>query len=116
MSTVKRPTDVWVGAKPYIIEYNHDKLMIHCGEKQKDLLGMSNHMFQTILIDDAMAEQTIRDTVWHEIMHCIWWDAHMNNLEMNQEDIVGLLTPRIISMMRVNPDVMAYMLYSSDEE
>lgn len=106
----ERPSEVWVGAKRYSIEYDHDKLMIHCGENRKDLLGVSNHQHQRILIDDASAEQTIRDTLWHEILHCIWWDAHMNDLEMNQEDIIGLLTPRTILMMRVNPDVMSYVL------
>jgi len=115
MSTVKRPTQVWVGATPYSIEYNHDKLMQKCGEERKSLLGVSNHHNLTILIDDGVAEQVVRDTLWHEITHCLWSDAGMKDLDMNEEDIVGLLTPRLVSMMRVNPDVMAYMLWSTDD-
>ena len=113
MSTAKRPTQVWVGARPYSIEYDHDKIIIKYGGER--LLGVSNHHNLTILIDDDVAEQTIRDTLWHEIMHCIWSDAGMKDLTMTEEDMVGLVTPRLVSMMRVNPDVMAYMLWSTDD-
>jgi hypothetical protein len=116
MSTVKRPDMVWVGAKLYTIEYDHDKMMIKCGEERKALLGVTHHHNLTILIDDGCAEQVIRDTLWHEIMHCIWTDTGMYDLTMNEEDIIGLITPRLVSMMRVNPDVMSYMLRSTDNE
>jgi hypothetical protein len=116
MSKVKRPTEVWVGAHLYTIEYDHDKMMIKCGEERKALLGVSHHHNLSILIDDGVAEQVIRDTLWHEIMHCIWINAGMQDLNMNEEDIIGLVTPRLVSMMRVNPDVMSYMLYSIDNE
>ncbi|KKL69757.1 hypothetical protein LCGC14_2111710 [marine sediment metagenome] len=116
MSTVKRPSLVWIGARPYTIEYSHDKIMIKCGEERKALLGTSNHHNLTVLIDDGVAEQTIRDTLWHEIMHLVWYDAGTGDMSMNEEEIVGTLTPRLVSMMRVNPEVMTYMLRSTDAQ
>ena len=115
MSTVKRPTQVWIGAHLYSIEYDHEKMMVKCGAERKSLLGVSNHHDLFILVDDDVAEQVIRDVLWHEIMHCIWAECGMQDLDMSEEDIIGLMTPRLVSMMRVNPDVMAYMLWSTDD-
>lgn len=114
-SVIERPSQVWIGAHLYSIDYDHDEMMRHCGERHKDLLGVSNHHNLYILIDDGVAEQLIRDVLWHEIMHCIWAESGTNELSnMSEEEIVSVLTPRIVSMMRVNPDVMSYMLYSTD--
>ncbi len=117
MSKAERPTQVWVGATPYSISYDHDELMKFNGEKQRSFLGVSNHHNLFIIIDGNAAEQVIRDTLMHEIMHCLFTEAGLAPMigQLDEEELCSTLSPRLVSMLRVNPEVSAYLLRSTDD-
>lgn len=113
---MKRPDLIWVGALPYTVAYDHDAIRITAADIRKDIVGHSQHHTLQITVNDDVAEQVIRDTLLHEVLHCIWNDAGMAGLEMTEEEIIGCLTPRLVSVLRVNPELIAYLVYSSDDQ
>ncbi len=112
---MKRPELVWVGAKPYTVTYSNEKIRLKSADRQKGLLGNTDHCSLEIIIDDAPVEQVIRDTLLHEVLHCIWEDAGIRDMEMTEEDIVGCVSPRLVSVLRVNPELVEYLVASTDE-
>lgn len=113
---MKRPDLIWVGALPYAVTYDHDAIRIAAANMQKDIVGHSQHHTLQITVDNDVAEQVIRDTLLHEVLHCIWNDAGMVALEMTEEGIISCLTPRLVSVLRVNPELVAYLVCSSDNQ
>lgn len=112
-----RPTLVWIGAKPFLIEYDKAVLDGHNGRDRKDRMGRTDMRDLEITIDHTLAEQVIRDTLLHECLHAVWIDAGLDEMEnLTEEQIINTIAPRLVSMMRVNPELMEYMLYSTDEE
>lgn len=112
---MRRPDLVWVGAKRYTVTYSNDAIRLKSADHQKDLLGNTNHHSLEIIIDDAPAEQVIRDTLLHEVLHCLWEDAGIREMELTEEELVGSLTPRLMSVLRVNPGLREYLEASSDD-
>jgi len=101
---MKRPKRVRVG--------NHDFDYLYGTIEADDryVYGRMNPRHTQILIDDSNAESQIRDTVLHETLHAIWSDApHILDSE-TEEQVVRALTPGLLSVMRENPKLVAYLL------
>ncbi|KKL51030.1 hypothetical protein LCGC14_2299560 [marine sediment metagenome] len=113
---VERPAQIWIGAKPFSVIYDKDVLDRHNGRDRQDRIGRTDTRGLEITIDPTLAEQIIRDTLLHECLHAVWIDAGLDEMEsLTEEQIVNTLTPRLVSMMRVNPELMDYMLRESGD-
>lgn len=110
-----RPSLIWVGALPYTVTYSHEKIMLKSAERNLSLLGNTDNHSLEIIVDDDPQEQVIRDTLLHEVMHCIWNESGIGDLEMTEENIVGCITPRLVSVLRINPELVAYLTFTTDE-
>jgi len=61
-------------------------------------------------------EQILRETLWHEILHAIWWHMGLRDnpvrtedYEANEEEIILRLSHGIVTVQQDNPKVMAYL-------
>lgn len=65
-----------------------------------------------ILLDPDSAPMVQWETLFHESLHAIWSQTHLESKLSNaeQEEIIYTLTPRIISLLRDNPRLVAGIL------
>lgn len=114
---MNRPTEVWVGAKLYSVLFDKAKLDGYNGRDRKDRVGYMSQRNLEIIIDDSMAEQMVRETLLHEVLHAVWSDAGLDEMEgLTEEQIISTLTPRFMLVLRANPQMSAYLLYRTPED
>lgn len=110
----KLPAAIIVG--PYRYEVTADELARLRVEhaEQKVLSGHSDHDALRINVDTgpAVAADTSRDTVLHEVLHAI---AFLSGLSSDwgtqrEEEIVRRLSPLLLDVLRRNPALVAYLL------
>jgi len=107
-----RPTQVWVGPFPYRVEYNDAAIDNICVREQKDVIGHTDHRAITITIRESMSEQQIRDTLLHEILHCIFGVSGLyERKEPTEEEIVSSIAPTLVWALRVNRELVEYLTY-----
>lgn len=65
-------------------------------------------------------EQMLRETLWHEILHTLWWHmglrdspVHRDTNEETEEEIILRISHGIITVQQENPAVMAWLADSS---
>jgi len=110
MTDRSRPTEIWVGAKPYQVVYDKAAMDAESVKREHRLLGLSQHTNLRIIINNEVPEQILRDTLIHEMLHCLWIDAGMDELEsLTEEQIISCLAPRLVSVLRVNPELLKYV-------
>ncbi len=113
----KRPTLIWVGAKPYEVVYDHDALALIGQQRGQRLLGFTTSHDLIITLDHTVKEPIIRDTLAHEILHGLWLDAGLNEFhDATEEQIVNALAPRLVLLLRSNPDFVDYLTFSLEAE
>lgn len=59
-------------------------------------------------------EQTLRETLWHEILHAIFWhmgfrDSPVPTTGDQEEEIIVRISHAILTVQQDNPEVMAYL-------
>jgi hypothetical protein len=121
-----RPTSVKVGIYEYVVLWIDDKEWRGMDDTDNGHIGDHHGPSARIrirLVPDCH-EQTFRETLWHEIMHAVWYQTDMNGNpvsvevvgEVDQEEtIIARSSYLFLQVLQDNPDVMAYlsaMLYS----
>lgn len=70
---------------------------------------------QQILLDPDQKEDMMADTLLHEILHAIYYTSALKEIELrdlNEEQLVGILTPILLDTLRRNPEVVNYLMNS----
>lgn len=96
---------------PYRIEvkYDHDA-MVAASANGAYLADTS-----TILLQDVCSRDVERDTVLHELLHAVWkmsvlhLDYPDDEQDSKGEAIIQTLAPRILELLRRNPDLVRYL-------
>jgi hypothetical protein len=114
-----RPTSVRIGHIDFAIRWISDEDWTTPNGQDPSLQGI---FYRTdgrinIRVQKDVHEQTLRETLWHEIMHGCWWWMGMTDLPVapgkdaddQEEDTVLRLTHASLLVMQENPEVMAYL-------
>lgn len=116
-----RPVSVKVGLLEYSIRWIDDKVWRGMNTTSNVNIGEHQGPQGTIEIRlvPLVLEDTLREVLWHEIMHAVWYVCNFNDKPSPvEEDAQGNdQEERIISgtsfmfaqVIRDNPDVMAYL-------
>jgi|ERR1700754_1851310 len=113
-----RPTSVKIGHLEFSVHWISDAEWTTPNGQDPGLQGI---FLQTagrinIRVQSDVHEQTLRETLWHEIMHGCWWFMGLTNTpvdptkgEEHEEDLVMRITHCSFMVLQDNPDVMAYL-------
>ena len=103
------PEDVWIGAQRYKVvvdDLSKRGLLGHC-DADNNLMELSNQQ----------SLQRLRESMLHEVLHASMTEAGFsdgpNPIEVSQEELVARLTPVILYWLRVNPELMVFLLSHS---
>lgn len=67
----------------------------------KGALGLTDASQRTIILDLNQAEESLKDVLWHEVLHaCINMGPAWNLDERLEESLVRQLTPAILGVLR----------------
>jgi hypothetical protein len=110
----KRPTKVLVGGLVYRVKYDEASLKAAKARELEDLNGHCANDQLLITVDGSMAEPNVREILLHEILHACHWAAGAPLTLMKEDDpeegLVRVLSPRLMGVLRNNPDVLEYLL------
>lgn len=113
---MQRPDSVWIG--PFLIKIIWDSGLLAKDAQESgmpSLAGISDGSNLYIILDERLPEPKARDTLLHEIMHIMWYQAAIRNVENPTEEfIIDTMSLFLLTMMRNNPDVVAYLVGSND--
>lgn len=102
------PTGIKVGAQHLTVKTEQAEEMERDG-----IDGRYRGSIALIQIRGDRPIQAIRDTLLHECLHAILFiDGICSALGLNhdkEEKLVGLLTPRLLALLRDNPQLVAYL-------
>lgn len=118
MTVVKPPTRLRVGAHVYSVHW--DEVSWSRLREREDglgaLMGRAAHHTSEIFIKPDLSPSQKRDTLLHEVMHCIisvGVGVHMANIKDVsdlEEYVVSSTTPWLLAVLRDNPPILAYLL------
>lgn len=108
------PAVVVVGPYRYTVDTDElARLRIEHAEARQ-LSGRTDHDLLRIYVDttEAAAIDTRRDTLCHEVLHCLAFLAGLSAEwgSEKEEAAVRRLSPLLLDALRRNPDLVAYLL------
>lgn len=116
-----RPDHVWIGPHKFSIQYGQQYFLDLVRAGASDRFGESNMASMTILVSDARAFTGMQETLIHEILHCLIWQAGIDvpeNPEANgherEEKLVGQLSGILLDCLKRNPHVFAWLRMEDD--
>lgn len=99
-----RPTQLVVGPLVYSIDYELQE-----GEK----FGEADHIAATISVRSDLSEYMIKETLMHELLHCIWFICGVSEVKKKKEEtVVSLLSPWVLMAMSdpINREFVEYVI------
>src|SRR5687767_1510677 len=82
----KRPDHVWIGPHKFTIYYDQQYFLDLVRAGASDRFGESNMASMQILVSDARAFTGMQETLLHEILHCLVWQAGITIPENPEAD------------------------------
>ena len=77
-----------------------------------ELLGRSEHGNEVIKICSDQSEDSLADTLLHEILHCIWYTSAIGYAldgEQTEEFVVSVLSSALMAVFYDNPWLYPYL-------
>lgn len=113
----KLPQSIIVGPHKYVVITDVTEVLRKNKELNCTLMGHVDIGRCEIFIDQEFAATTQRDTLLHEVLHCI---ADSTNLAGDwgterEEEVIRRLTPILLDTLRRNPDLVKCLLAESQE-
>lgn len=106
----KPPTEVLLG--PYTIPVKFDLDAMTAASANGAYMGD----LSTVMMAPNNSDDVTRDTLLHELLHAIWNQTVLvkkyNDADADSEGelIIAELAPRILELLRRNPDLVRYLL------
>jgi hypothetical protein len=97
---IKRPVSIQVGAHPYRIRWR----------PMDGLYGQTSPSACVIEVDPSNAPSQVRDTLLHEALHAVVADTRTRLDRDDEEQLVRVLTPGLLALIRNNPHLVAFLL------
>ena len=113
MSALSRPSQIQVGSLSFEINWSKDAINRLIVEANKpDAWGYVDYNTLLIHIDGEQPVQRQRNTLMHEVLHCIWHETGLDDVEeATEEYLIGSLTGRLVGVLRDNPELVAYLTH-----
>lgn len=100
---MKRPSSVKIGAYDITIEY------IQGLDVESNLHGDFNYRKMKIRINGDDHPQVQYVTLWHELLHAIYWERSLTPTE--EEDTVDRLSTGLAMVFKDNPVLAKYLCH-----
>lgn len=106
MTTSSKPDKIIISSLEWSIEWN--------AKLKSDTLGLCDAALYTIKISNALeAEDAIRSTLLHEIMHAIYFTygfrPSQKDSHDHEEEVVAFLSSALFDTLLRNPAVLSYI-------
>jgi hypothetical protein len=107
------PARIKVGPYSYVVMQDAAKLQAWEREKKGAYSGYSDHQALEIVIgpDDALPVR--RETLWHEVKHCVV-NLFGEYGKLDDETYIRRTAPMELAALRDNPDLMAFLTAEDD--
>lgn len=102
------PRTIKVGPYVYTVSTDESSLRRLEHEMKEAHAGHTSHHNLSIQIDPNHIAGYQRDTLWHEVLHCVAGVVNLQT-ELNEEAIIGSLSGMTLAVLRDNPDLVAYL-------
>lgn len=103
---------------PKVLYVNHLKIPINIVSTQESrksgYWGLFDAKSATISLAPDLAEDIKVEIIWHELLHSLFYayrleDRDRSNKNFSEESVCHVLAGGIVSVMRQNPDLVAWM-------
>jgi hypothetical protein len=102
------PKSVKVGPFVYSIGTDVSKIRGVEHEKQMACAAYTDRHMLEIHIDSSHALGAQRDSLWHEIKHCVCYVVNYSG-KLTEESMIETTTGMELAVLRDNPDVVAFL-------
>lgn len=105
------PTSVRVGPYRYTVKVDADRIKELEKESDTDLYGITTHGLLEIVLQPAVADMVLRETLLHEVLHAVLFNTGLADrmTDKAEEHLVRALSPALFSLLRDNPDLVQYL-------
>lgn len=122
---VPYPSEVKIGAKHYQIHWSaEDWVDRPAEERAESCWGVTNHIKLGIWINPELHPTNRRETLLHEILHCLHANAggdvltqtleHMSSAKEAEEFLVSRIEAGLFAVLQDNPAVLAFIVIGAD--
>ncbi len=115
-----RPDHVWIGPHRFEIIYDAAALGLQTmDDHQSPAWGHLSWANGRIVLDPRRPESGIRASLLHEVVHGAWQLVGLPSDSLdgyNEEYVVNALSDFLSMVLRLNPDLLAYMTATTDTE
>lgn len=115
MSAV-RPDYVLIGPHEFQITWSQSEMLRHSRSSGQDRFGQTEIPIQLITVGDDRPLSGMQETLLHEILHALVWEASISvpeNPEASEEDreekLVGQLSGVLLDCLQRNPQVVCWL-------
>jgi hypothetical protein len=105
------PTSVRVGPYTYVVKVDADRIKELEKESESDLYGITTHGILEIVLQPAVADMVMRETLLHEVLHAILFNTGLSDrmTDKAEEHLVRALSPALFALLRDNPNLVQYL-------
>lgn len=114
MKKITEIGSVKIGTHSVIIELVDDPSLYYKSEEKDTLCGFFQSEALTIYLDKKMPVSLYKDTLFHELLHAVWFLSGAGSVEQahyEEEIMVSVLTPWLIGLLADNHKLLE--LYAS---
>ena len=111
-----RPDYVLIGPHEFEIVWSQSEMLRHARNSRQDRLGQTEIPIQLITIEDGRPRSGMQETLLHEILHALIWEAGITvpeNPEASEQDreekLVGQLSGVLLDCLQRNPLVVSWL-------
>lgn len=124
---VKYPTEVKIGAKSYKVHWTAEEWVDRPAEERAESCwGVTNHIKLGIWINPELHPTNRRETLLHEILHCLFAGTggdvatmvleHMHGPKDAEEFMVSRLEAGLFAVLQDNPGLFAFIVVGADSD
>lgn len=114
--SIERPDHVWIGPHKFTIVWSQQDLLRVARSGAGDRLGQSEMDVMQITVSPERAFTGQQETLLHEILHCLIWEAGIaipENPEADgderEEKLVGQMSGILLDCIKRNPHVFDWL-------
>lgn len=114
--TAPRPDYVLIGPHEFEIVWSQSELLRHARNSGQDRLGQTEIPIQVMTIGDDRPLSGMQETLLHEILHALIWEANITvpeNPKASEDDreekLVGQLSGVLLDCLQRNPLVANWL-------
>ena len=114
-----RPNFVWVQGMRCHITWSNEAVQLKCAEFKAERLAWSTGQSCEIYMPTHLPHDFERSVLVHELLHlCFYYSGYQDEdaqkVKDPEEYTIGLIDDYVLSIMRNNPDLQAYLIENEE--